>query len=86
MAQFEHNSDQFGYINLESLQGVQTALSLLGFDPGKIDGHDGPNTQDAVRKFQARATVKIDGIVGDETRGALAAALSSAQQAASAAP
>jgi peptidoglycan hydrolase-like protein with peptidoglycan-binding domain len=79
MAHFEHNSEKFGYINLETLDGVQQALQRLGFDPGKIDGKNGPNTQDAVRKFQARATIKIDGIVGDETRTALVAALDQAE-------
>ena len=61
MAQFEHNSDKFGYLNLETLEGVQQGLKQLGFDPGKVDGRDGPNTRDAVRKFQAHATIKIDG-------------------------
>lgn len=71
MAEYEHNSEMFGYINLEELEGVQTALSKLGFDPGVIDGKNGPNTQKAVRAFQAHATIKIDGIVGPETRTAL---------------
>jgi peptidoglycan hydrolase-like protein with peptidoglycan-binding domain len=75
MAHFEHNSEQVGYLNLETLEGVQKALKSLGFDPGKVDGKDGPNTQNAVRAFQAHATIKIDGIVGDETRGALVSAL-----------
>jgi len=71
MAHFEHNSDKFGYINLEDMQGIQTALSKLSFDPGTIDGKDGPKTQDAVRKFQARVSLGIDGIVGPNTRQAL---------------
>lgn len=71
MPQLEHNSAQFGYINLESMDGVQTALQKLGFDPGQVDGKDGPRTQQAVRAFQASATIKIDGIVGPETRHAL---------------
>jgi peptidoglycan hydrolase-like protein with peptidoglycan-binding domain len=75
MAKFEHNSEKFGYINLETLAGVQTALTHLGFEPGAVDGRDGPKTQDAVRKFQARSTIKIDGIVGDETRAALVSSL-----------
>jgi zinc D-Ala-D-Ala carboxypeptidase len=79
MAHFEHNSDKLGYINLETLDGVQKALKALGFDPGKVDGRDGPNTQDAVRKFQARVSIKIDGIVGNETRGALVSELDRAQ-------
>jgi peptidoglycan hydrolase-like protein with peptidoglycan-binding domain len=56
---------------------VQKALSKLGFDPGKIDGKDGPNTQRAVRTFQAHATIKVDGIVGSETRKALVDELAS---------
>ncbi len=75
MPQFEHNSAKFGYINLESMDGVQKALSALGHDPGKIDGKDGPATQKAVRSFQASRTIKIDGIVGPETRESLREAL-----------
>jgi N-acetylmuramoyl-L-alanine amidase len=71
MAEFEHNSEKFGYINLEDMEGVQTALSKLGYDPGTIDGLDGPKTQKAVREFQASASIGIDGIVGPETRQAL---------------
>jgi peptidoglycan hydrolase-like protein with peptidoglycan-binding domain len=80
MPQFEHNSEKFGYINLESLEGVQKALQKLGHDPGTIDGKDGPSTQKAVRSFQASATVKIDGIVGPETRQALKDTLDQAVQ------
>jgi len=77
MAKYEHNSAKYGYLNLEEIEGVQKALSKLGFDPGKIDGKDGPNTQKAVRAFQAHATIKIDGIVGSETRKALVDELAS---------
>lgn len=72
MATFEHNSDKFGYLNLDDFDGVQKALSKLGFDPGKIDGVDGPNTQQAVRAFQAHASIDIDGKIGKQTRKALA--------------
>lgn len=75
MAKFEHNSEKFGYLNLDDFEHVQTALSKLGFDPGKIDGKDGPNTQKAMRAFQAHATIKIDGKIGPETRQALATEL-----------
>ena len=75
MAQFEHNSERFGYLNLDDLDHVQKALAALGFDPGKIDGIDGPNTQKAVRAFQAHASIGIDGKVGPKTREALRAAL-----------
>jgi hypothetical protein len=75
MADYEHNSAKFGYIDLDELEGVQKALAKLGFDPGTIDGKDGPNTQNAVRAFQAHASIGIDGIVGPETRQALASEL-----------
>jgi len=75
MAQYEHNSEKLGYINLEDFDGVQDALAKLGFDPGEVDGLNGPKTQKAVREFQAQASIGIDGIVGDETRQALMDAL-----------
>jgi peptidoglycan hydrolase-like protein with peptidoglycan-binding domain len=71
MATYEHNSAQFGYLDLDDLSGVQKALAKLGFDPGKIDGIDGPNTQKAVRAFQAHALIDVDGKVGKNTRQAL---------------
>jgi peptidoglycan hydrolase-like protein with peptidoglycan-binding domain len=78
MAKYEHNSEKFGYLNLDDLQSVQKALSQLGFDAGAADGKDGPNTQKAVRAFQAHASIRIDGIVGPETRQALVTALAAA--------
>jgi len=75
MAEFEHNSEKFGYINLDDLEGVQTALSKLGYDPGTIDGKDGTHTKGAVTKFQTAAQIKIDGIAGPETKGALRSSL-----------
>ncbi|HKO46470.1 MAG TPA: peptidoglycan-binding domain-containing protein [Polyangiaceae bacterium] len=71
MPYFEHNSEKFGYINLETMDGVQKGLKSLGHDPGAIDGKDGPSTQRAVRQFQASLSIKIDGIVGPETRQSL---------------
>ena len=78
MSAYEHNSEKFGYINLEDLDGVQDALAKLGFDPGSVDGKDGPNTQKAVRAFQAHASIAIDGIVGPNTRQALVDGLAAA--------
>jgi len=71
MPHFEHNSEKFGYINLEDLEGVQKALTQLGHSLGKVDGKDGPATQNAVREFQASLSIKIDGIVGPQTRESL---------------
>ena len=71
MSDYDHNSEKFGYINLDELEGVQDALTKLGYDPGTVDGKDGPKTQKAVREFQASAEITIDGIVGPDTRQAL---------------
>jgi peptidoglycan hydrolase-like protein with peptidoglycan-binding domain len=75
MAEFEHNSEKFGYINLDDLEGVQTALTKLGYDPGTIDGLDGPKTQKAVRAFQTDNSIQVDGIAGPETKGTLVGVL-----------
>jgi peptidoglycan hydrolase-like protein with peptidoglycan-binding domain len=74
----EHESDRFGHIDLDTLKGAQTALKALGFDPGDCDGLDGPRTQKAVKAFQTSASIRVDGIVGPETRQALFDALGNA--------
>lgn len=71
MAQFEHNSEKFGYFSLDDLEGVQTGLTKLGYDPGTIDGKDGPKTQGAVKSFQTDAGIKVDGIAGPVTKEAM---------------
>lgn len=65
-------------IHLQTLAGVQMALSALGFDPGTIDGLDGPRTRAAVKEFQRSCGLEADGIVGPKTRAALAVALNNA--------
>jgi N-acetylmuramoyl-L-alanine amidase len=48
---------------------LQRALKKINFDPGQIDGIYGPNTEDAVRRFQSMfAALKDDGIYGPNTR------------------
>ncbi len=81
MSDYEHNSEKFGYINLDELEGVQDALAKLGFDPGSVDGKNGPNTMKAVREFQAHASIDVDGIVGPNTRQALVDELTSQAEA-----
>jgi Putative peptidoglycan binding domain/CHAP domain len=53
---------------------VQRRLARLGFEPGPLDGEYGPATERAVRAFQAAAGIDADGVVGPQTRAALAAA------------
>jgi peptidoglycan hydrolase-like protein with peptidoglycan-binding domain len=69
-----------------NMMGYQKALQKLGFDPGKIDGIDGPRTQAAVKKFQQSKGLKPDGIVGALTQAALAKALQGGAAAAGGAP
>lgn len=64
--------------DLSTIEGVQIALTKLGYDPGAIDGEDGPRTRAAVQKFQSEHQPDagpVDGVAGAKTRAALAAAL-----------
>lgn len=54
-----------------TIKQVQCLLTYLGYDPGKIDGVDGANTQNAVRAFQAAESLKADGVAGVQTERAL---------------
>jgi hypothetical protein len=60
--------------NLFTVAGIQATLVELGYDPGKRDGLDGPNTTAAVCAFQREFGLVPDGVVGRITRGALAKA------------
>ena len=52
-------------------QQIQNLLDYLGYDPGKIDGLDGANTQRAVKAFQGDFGITADGIAGEATKKAL---------------
>jgi peptidoglycan hydrolase-like protein with peptidoglycan-binding domain len=61
-------------------QQVQMALNVLGYTgangaPLKVDGIIGPQSQGAVRKFQADHSLKVDAIPGPITKSALSTAL-----------
>ncbi len=56
---------------------LQTNLWKLGYNaPSNIDGIFGPKTKQAVMAFQRAAHIQVDGIVGQQTYGALATRLS----------
>ncbi|MBU8906763.1 peptidoglycan recognition protein family protein [Desertibacillus haloalkaliphilus] len=55
----------------DDVLALQERLNELGFKPGPIDGIFGPQTYDAVQRFQRSAGIGVDGIVGPETRTAL---------------
>lgn len=54
-----------------AVRALQERLQAAGFDPGPIDGLDGPQTQAAVRAFQQANGLTVDGIAGRQTMGAL---------------
>ncbi|HLY58165.1 MAG TPA: GH25 family lysozyme [Stellaceae bacterium] len=54
-----------------SVLDIQTRLKALGFDPGTLDGEMGPQTEAAIKAFQAANGLTPDGIVGPLTLAAL---------------
>lgn len=53
----------------DTVKRLQEALKQLGFNPGSIDGIFGPKTQAAVKAFQQKYGLTVDGIVGPQTWG-----------------
>jgi N-acetylmuramoyl-L-alanine amidase len=51
----------------EDVSELQSRLSSLGFDPGKVDGVFGPKTENAVVEFQHNRGLAEDGKAGPET-------------------
>ena len=51
----------------ESVKEIQSLLKRKGFYHGKIDGIFGPKTCEAVKTFQRRNGLKVDGVVGPNT-------------------
>jgi hypothetical protein len=56
---------------------IQTALQILGYAPGPVDGIIGNKTKDAIEAFQRASGLPVDGIAGPMTRAALTVALGS---------
>src|SRR6186997_1712953 len=50
---------------------LQRRLRLVGVNPGPIDGRFGPLTESAVRRYQLRDGLSVDGLAGPRTRTAL---------------
>jgi len=54
-----------------NVAALQVALRARWVYPGTIDGLAGPSTTAAVRRFQRRARIAVDGVAGSQTRKAL---------------
>jgi len=50
-----------------NVKQIQTALTNAGYNPGRIDGHMGKQTKEAIRAFQKANGLKEDGKAGKET-------------------
>ena len=58
-------------LNQDQVRRVQQALQKKGFTPGPIDGHPGPHTKSAIRKFQDRYAIQGKGDINNQTLFAL---------------
>jgi N-acetylmuramoyl-L-alanine amidase len=56
----------------DDIRALQVRLDSLGFDPGRIDGIFGPDTESALIAFQQDAGIAADGICGPDTTRAFA--------------
>lgn len=61
-----------------AVKRIQEALKAKDFNPGSIDGVWGRNTIAAVRAFQKKQGLKVDGVVGPKTLAALFAEIAPA--------
>jgi len=58
-----------------TIKQVQSLLTYLGYDPGGVDGANGPKTIAAVETFQSFEGLRVDGIAGSSTEAALLTAV-----------
>lgn len=62
----------------ETVRQIQQKLKRWGYYSGSVDGIFGPQTYKAVRYFQQKNKLQVDGIVGPKTLGALGISSSTA--------
>jgi uncharacterized protein (TIGR02594 family) len=54
-----------------AVKRIQEALKAKGFNPGTIDGVWGRNTINALRQYQKKQGLQVDGVIGPKTAAAL---------------
>jgi hypothetical protein len=54
-----------------TITGIQARLNNLGYNTGPVDGIKGPRTTEAIKEFQAKYGLTVDGIAGPITQGKL---------------
>lgn len=68
--------DRLLYLRRPMLRGddvaaLQRRLGALGFDPGRVDGIFGPETEAALREFQRNVAITTDGVCGPDVLASL---------------
>ncbi len=58
-------------LDVDQVRRLQEDLASLGYYAGSVDGVYGPQTEAAVREFQAASQLTVDGIAGSNTRAVL---------------
>lgn len=61
----------YGAAQYETVRGVQTGLTELGYYGGVVDGIDGPETQQAILRYQSDRGLRRDGIIDDQLVGSI---------------
>lgn len=66
---FAHGYEHTGMLGQEhSIRSVQRELRASGLYTGRIDGIDGPATQQAIRRFQRQNNLPVTGLLNHQTR------------------
>jgi peptidoglycan hydrolase-like protein with peptidoglycan-binding domain len=63
----------------EDLEKWQTELNAVGCWAGPVDGQLGPQTEAAIKAFQAAKGLEVDGLLGPVTEGALEEAVAAGE-------
>lgn len=74
---FARETVYYGSTDTETIKQIQQKLKNWGYYEGEVDGIFGYKTETAVKKFQEKNGLKVDGKVGNQTFAALGMSSSS---------